>query len=114
MKYIDSEKLVAKIQPYYENAKCKARYAGETGTSSDCIKWDKAKEIYEHVLRIISSLQQEQPEVDLNFQVFAKEMDAVFNLPKEVTENTEENPLNWEYAIASHFYELGLNARKEE
>ena len=55
-----------------------------------------------------------QPEVDLDFRVFGKEMDAVFNLPKEVTENTEENPLNWEYAIARHFYELGLNARKEE
>lgn len=56
----------------------------------------------------------EQMEVDLDFQVFAKEMDAVFNLPIEETENTEENPLNWEYAIARHFYELGLNARKEE
>lgn len=64
--------------------------------------------------RFIDSLQQEQPEVELNFQVFAKEMDAVFNLPKEVTENTEENPLNWEYAIARHFYKLGLKARKEE
>lgn len=59
-------------------------------------------------------IRSEQLEVDLDFQVFAKEMDAVFNLPKEVTENTEENPLNWEYAIARHFYELGLNARKEE
>ena len=59
-------------------------------------------------------LKQEQPEVDLDFQVFSKEMDAVFNFPKEVTENTEEDPLNWEYAIARHFYELGLNARKKE
>ncbi len=44
-----------------------------------------------------------EPSEDLDFQVFAKEMDAVFNLPKEVTENTEEDPLNWEYAIARHF-----------
>ena len=57
---------------------------------------------------------QEQPEVDLDFSMFAKEMDVVFNLPEEVTKNTEQNPLNWEYAIARHFYELGFNARKEE
>ena len=62
----------------------------------------------------VSRFVQEQPEVDLDFQVFAKEMDAVFNLPKEVTENTEENPLNWEYAIARHFYSLGINTRKED
>lgn len=58
-------------------------------------------------------LQQEQPEVDLNFQVFAKEMDAVFNLPKEVTENTEENPLNWEYEIARHFAKWGAEHLKK-
>lgn len=55
---------------------------------------------------------QEQPEVDLDFSMFAKEMDVVFNLPEEATKNTEQNPLNWEYAIARHFYELGLKARK--
>lgn len=63
------------------------------------------------------SINGKQQEVELDFKVFAKEMDAVFNLPKEVTENTEENPLNWEYAIARHFAEWGsihLNARKEE
>ena len=62
----------------------------------------------------IDSLQQEQPEVDLDFSMFAKEMDVVFNLPEEVTKNTEQNPLNWEYAIARHFYEFGLNAREED
>ena len=61
----------------------------------------------------IDSLQQEQPEVDLDFQSFAKEMDSIFALPKDMTENTEENPLNWEHAIACHFYELGLKARKK-
>lgn len=56
--------------------------------------------------------QEEQSEVDWDFSMFAKEMDVVFNLPEEVTKNTEENPLNWEYAIARHFYELGLKAKK--
>lgn len=59
MKYIDAEKLIAKILPYYESSKDKARYAMQTGTSSDCTKWDKAVSIYESVLHIITSLQQD-------------------------------------------------------
>ena len=50
----------------------------------------------------------EVKEVDLDFQRFAKEMDAIFALPSSETENTEEKPLNWEYAIAKHFFELGM------
>ena len=56
----------------------------------------------------------EVKEVDLDFQRFAKEMDAIFALPSSETKNTEEEPLNWEYAIAKHFYELGLKAQKGE
>ena len=67
------------------------------------------KVITSQVKEAIKKLQ-EQPEVNLDFQTFAQEMDFVFNLPKDMTENTEENPLNWEYAIARHFYELGLKA----
>jgi hypothetical protein len=48
--------------------------------------------------------------VDLDFQRFAKEMDAIFALPSSETKNTEEEPLNWEYAIAKHFFELGMRA----
>ena len=72
---------------------------------------------YEELERLscfLNTLQ--EPKVDLDFRLFAKEMGDLFSLPKEVTENTEENPLNWEYAIARHFcdfgYRLGLNARK--
>lgn len=61
-KYIDAEKLKAEIQKKYLDAKEKARFAGETGTSSDCTKWDAIVLQYENVLRIIESLQQEQPE----------------------------------------------------
>jgi len=51
--------------------------------------------------------------VDLDFQRFAKEMDAIFALPSSETKNTEEEPLNWEYAIAKHFYLLGLEQKGE-
>ena len=56
----------------------------------------------------------ETKEEDLDFQRFAKEMDTIFALPSSETKNTEENPLNWEYAIAKHFFELGLKAQKGE
>lgn len=62
MKYIDAEKLKEKIQPLYEVAKNGAHFASQTGTSSDCAKYDEAKSIYEHILWLIDSLQQEQPD----------------------------------------------------
>lgn len=62
---------------------------------------------YNDVKDILDTL--EVKEVDLDFQTFAKEMDAVFDLPSSETKNTEEEPLNWEYAIAKHFFELGLS-----
>ena len=52
----------------------------------------------------------EVKEVDLDFQRFAKEMDAIFALPSSETKNTEEEPLNWEYAIAKQFFDLGMRA----
>ena len=55
----------------------------------------------------------EVKEVDLDFQTFAKEMETVFALPSSKTENTEEEPLNWEYTIAKYFFELGLKAKGE-
>ena len=35
-------------------------------------------------------------------------------MPFSETKKTEENPLNWEYAIAKHFYSLGLAQKGEE
>ena len=65
MNYIPAEKLKEKIEKKYLDAKEKARFAGETGTSSDCTKWDAIVLQYENVLRIIDSLKQEQPESEL-------------------------------------------------
>jgi hypothetical protein len=67
MKYIDAEKLKEKIQPLYENAKERAHFAGQTGTSSDCAKYNESKSIYEHILWLINALQQEQT-VDIEEQ----------------------------------------------
>ena len=56
----------------------------------------------------------EVKEVELDMKTFGEEMTNVFNLPSDETTNTEEEPLNWEYAIAKHFFELGLKAKKGE
>lgn len=64
-KYIDAEKLKEKMHPHYENAKNRARYAAQTGTSESCVRWDEAVSTYKFILYLIDSLQQEQPEVDL-------------------------------------------------
>lgn len=69
--------------------------------------YDKGCDTCEHYQK---RLKKEQ-DSNLDFQQFAKEMDAIFALPASQTKNTEDEPLNWEYAIAKHFYELGLNAK---
>lgn len=61
------------------------------------------------------SLQQEQPEVDLkkefNHYCFDfKDPDTGEDIPKNQISFNVEDALN----VARHFYELGLNARKEE
>lgn len=100
-KFIDAEQLSEKI----ESISLYTQKSADYNDGRDDMKM--------MVLDLLDSLQQEQPEVDLDFQSFAKEMDSIFALPKDMTGNTEENPLNWEYVIARHFYQLGLNARKE-
>ena len=100
--YIDKDALVAEIQKRIKE------------TESMQPKFDQfwAGQIsaFKGVLKILDTL--EVKEVDLDFQMFAKEMDIVFALPSSETKNTEEEPLNWEYAIAKHFFELGLKAQK--
>lgn len=98
MKYIDAEKLIAEID--------KRLSIFEHGIAYSC--WESCK-------KIVESLQQEQPEVDLE-----KEIE---NYAKSYNEN-EINFWDWEHTddaysdmirgLARHFYELGLNARKGE
>jgi hypothetical protein len=104
MKYIDADRLRAEIE-----RRKKEHMYNEMPITIGRYYEDR------DLLAFIDFDLQEQPEVELDFQAFSNEMNAVFNLPKDITENTEENQLNWEYAIARHFFDLGrLNARKEE
>ena len=91
--YIDKNALVAEIK----------RLRDRAYELYGCSQFDTA---YNNVLKSIATL--EYKEVDLDFQHFVKELAEVYALPASIVENTKENPLNWEYAIAKHFYELGM------
>ena len=98
MKLIDKEILLLKIDSKIEEAQ-KVFNVAPSSVIGGMI------EGYTRTKKIVNSIEVE--EVDLDFQRFAKEMDAIFALPSSETKNTEE-PLNWEYAIAKHFFELGM------
>ena len=105
-KYIPLDALVAEI-----THKIKVLEAFIKNFDGISDKVEKAKNKREALGDVLLSIENsEVKEVDFNFQRFAKEMDAVFAFPSSETKNTEEEPLNWEYAIAKHFFELGLRS----
>lgn len=89
MKYIDSEKLIAEI---------------EMRKKQDITF--RERNILVDIETCIASLQQEQPEVDLEREIIK------YKVPfSDDREYLNEQTLD---AIARHFYELGLNARGNE
>ena len=96
MKYIDSEKLIAEIENNI--AYCQINYSDDYALGFE--------QSLREVKNFINFLQQEQPEVDLVTEYDEQvDSDAVYG--KLANRNAG-------IAIARHFYELGLNARKEE
>ena len=104
MKLIDKDAILAEIESLLDKGKYHEEY--------DCAYRDGNNGALYALKGKLDTL--EVKEVDLDFQMFAKEMDTVLILPSSETKNTEEEPLNWEYAIAKHFFELGLKAQKGE
>lgn len=88
-KYIDADRLKAEITGWRNK---------QMGFA-----WDAVNE----VLNIIDSLQQEQPEVDLEEEISRTYRDG------SVTDTSDMDHVSYEN-IAHHFYSLGINARKEE
>ena len=126
MKYIDAEKLKAEIDRQEIGYNTDGKHAAE---------YDACRKI----LEIIASLQQEQPEVDLEkdeYSIDDKYIErslAKVRLEKELAEylqyweddeelglifTTDTGVIQIELDdirdLARHFYELGLKARKEE
>ena len=97
MKYIDAEKLIAEIERRL------VKY--------DPIYTSAGSELKE-LLSFITSLQQEQPEVDLE-KAFAHEY-AIYHLPTFILASLVNGPelIDFIYKTARHFYELGLNSKK--
>ena len=109
--FIDKSALIAEIERRMQELHPTNTHKMQVGEKMDrdVLMWLNA---LTWVKSLIDTL--EVKEVDLYFQRFAKEMDAIFALPSSETKNTEENPLNCEYAIAKHFFELGLKSQKGE
>ena len=89
MKYIDADKLIANLE-----------------------RQNTDKKIIEPVIRIITSLQQEQPKVDFE-KAFAHEY-AIYHLPTFIIASLVNGTelIDFIYKTARHFYELGLNSKK--
>ena len=106
MKYIDADKLIAEIKRLDKENKELLKSGGSIGR--EFLFGIGAG--YADIIKIVTSLQQEQPEVDLSEENITKEFhiinDRCFN----------EGIVGWqkEKLIARHFYELGINARKEK
>lgn len=106
-KYIDAEKLIAEIKRYKNKADERLKIKGRTFSEEQ--KDLALQNLCGNLLHFITSLQlqQEQQEVDL-----LKALDDYYNK----VEFGPEDAIEYEThkSIAHHFYELGLNARKEE
>ena len=97
IKYIRSDKLIAEIESRMEDCKLPD---GRFPTTTNIVRYEELSCLRNY----ITSLLQEQPEVDI-------EKEAIkFVQSKEFIES-EESPI---LLIARHSYELGLNAKKEE
>ena len=109
-KYIDAEKLIVEIE------RQQRRLMVLSNTEQVDMRRDCALQngVYNSILSFITSLQQEQPEMNLGKE-FSLEY-ATYHLPGFIIgtlcDGTEV--IDFIYKTARHFFELGLNARKEK
>ena len=109
--YIDAEKLIAEVEKLSVKAENDEKKAFAKKDAAGHLAAVTKTSVYVKIKKLVTSLQEEQPEVDLEKEIqecwqhwlSPSNQDSVDDvLPKE------------EFAFhACHFYELGLNARKE-
>ena len=111
MKYIDSEKLIAEIERQQRNLIVLSN-TEQVDIRRVCAIQNG---VYTYILDLITSLQQEQPEVELEKEI-ARENEK-WTCYEEIGFGAlyDARPFDGRDIdrIARHFYELGLNARKE-
>lgn len=100
MKYIDAEKLKKEIEKRIKSAESCPFIEAEFGAE---MRREGKTQTYNELLSLIASLQQEQPEVDLDKEI------EMYISSKGLRDYAFLVP-----SIARYFYELGLKARKEE
>lgn len=98
MKYIDADKLIAKLTKMQFDLNAACRHP-----QSDSIVRAISLE-YDDVISIITSLQQEQPEVELEKEIWRTYHDG------SVADTSDMDHVDYEN-IARHFYEFGKNSK---
>lgn len=100
-KCIDADKLIAEIERQILDAR-----------SHD---WHISEKYCEEILNFVHSLQQEQPEVDLEEEIEKQIRSTFYDLEGIAIMGTSKYASVEDMVyIARHFYELGKSARKEE
>lgn len=103
-KYIDAEKLIKSVNNYHEGAK-----AAFNPIDGDADYYKGKIDACENIQELIAYIQQEQPDVDLEREI-TKWLDS-----GDITDTRSDDYRDSDIeSTARHFYELGLNARKEE
>lgn len=105
-KYIDAEKLKELIDEKWKELADKNVKVGGG-------KWDAEISTYLSVLRLIDSLQQEQPEIDLEEEIATWIPSHITGGEEGVWKECREAVTKWAGIVAHHFYELGLKAKEE-
>lgn len=100
MKYIPADELIAEIR--------KLRSESCISESDDYYEYAKSE-----IIDIITSLQQEKPEGDLESEI-DKEWKNCCPVDEGMGYESALLIVEQFHQIARHFYELGLNARKEK
>ena len=111
MNYIPAEKLIAEIERLKKQSEYSKKELINEGYNQNAFAEDCRIASFDKLLSFIAYLQQEQPGVDLEKEIqdYIKEcLDVKFP-----TTDIEQIKKDVAYT-ARKFYELGLNARKEE
>lgn len=111
-KYIDAELLRKEIEKRLKNTRDYMNGAGMKYKGPKFYKAQGKESAYDAILNVLDSLQQEQQEVDVEKEIErflgSEESTSYTNAGRYVVAFKDT------VKIARHFYELGLNARKEE
>ena len=109
MKYIDAEKLIAEIESRMEDCKLPD---GRFPTTTNIVRYEELS----CLRNFIASLQQEQPEVDLDKEIdtyTTEQYHKIFDGTGTLDEFDWEDIASVIEEVARHFYELGLKAKED-